>query len=339
MGAQILTQGFNIELPFEQKVSPAIEEAMELVHFPTRKLMLYENALGVVIFPGGFGTLDELFEIWRLRVAKRLRDPFVLYGSAFWAPILEALARSSAGSHGSTIAPDVLGMARIVDDPDAALDVILGGDPVRGAFDEPPLELGTRIARELIEGLDYLESLAPAVTVLGGSRLPDGGRAVTAAAGIAERLARAGIPTRAAGPGALSIALAQGGHRGSRFLPQQAFGMRDDDPRQVYGADRVHLVNDRLTHKVLLTERSLGWIAFPGGLGTLDELFSVLCQVQTGKIPRHPAVLFGSDFWQPLVDVIRRQMLDGQRRMISEEDLELVRVTDDLDEAAALAVA
>lgn len=78
--AQSWTQGFNIKLPFEQSVNPAIDVSLELVHFPTRKLMLYENALGIVIFPGGYGTMDELFEVWRLKIAGRLGDPFVLFG-------------------------------------------------------------------------------------------------------------------------------------------------------------------------------------------------------------------------------------------------------------------
>src|SRR5690606_17018322 len=89
--SQALTQGINIKLPFEHAVNPAIDVSLELVHFPTRKLMLYENALGVVIFPGGFGTLDELFEVWRLKIAGRLNDPFVLYGSEFWDPIVDCL--------------------------------------------------------------------------------------------------------------------------------------------------------------------------------------------------------------------------------------------------------
>jgi predicted Rossmann-fold nucleotide-binding protein len=197
-------------------------------------------------------------------------------------------------------------------------------------------ERGRRIAHELIEGLEYLEGLPPAVTVLGGSRLRKDDRTVIACEEIARLLACEGVPTRAGGPGSLSVALARGGHRGALYLPQHAFGMRRSDARNLYGADRVHLVNDRLTHKVLLTEGSVAIIALPGGLGTLDELSSVLCQLQTRTIAPRPVVLFGSDFWAPLWEVLRRQMVSGVRKTIDEEDLQLVTITDDPTHAVEL---
>jgi predicted Rossmann-fold nucleotide-binding protein len=199
--------------------------------------------------------------------------------------------------------------------------------------------MGRRIAYELVEGLEYLERLPPAVTVLGGSRLRKDDWTVTACEELACQLAKTEIPTRAGGPGALSVALARGGHRGAEFLPQQAFGMRRGNARNLYGADRVHLVNDRLTHKVLLTEGSLAIVALPGGLGTLDELSSVLCQLQTRKIASRPVILFGSDFWQPLWAALKTQMLAGPRQTVSVEDLDLVTITDDPSHAAALCMA
>lgn len=340
--AHALTQGFNIVLPFEQSVNPAIDVSLELAHFPTRKLVLYQNSLGLVIFPGGFGTLDELLEVWRLKVAGRLDYPFVLFGRDFWRPLAAGLREAASVCPDASVTADAFELLSWTDDPEEAMRLAMGdGGLERGVerAGEPLGTLGARIARELVEGLDYLERLAPAVTVLGGSRLSEGEPTLAAAEVLAERLAREGVPTRAAGPGQLSVALARGGHRGSAYLPQQAFGMRREDARNLYGADRVHLVNDRLTHKVLLTENSRAMVALPGGLGTLDELFSVLCQLQTRKIPNRRVVLLGRAFWSPLLAAVRAEMLDGARRTIGEADLELVTVTDDPDEAAALALA
>lgn len=336
-----LTQGFNIVLPFEQSVNPAIDVSLELSHFPTRKLVLYQNSLGLVIFPGGFGTLDELLEVWRLKVAGRLDYPFVLFGRDFWRPLAAGLREATSVCPDASVTADAFELLSWTDDPEEAMRLAIGGGLERGIerAGEPLETLGARIAHELVEGLDYLERLAPAVTVLGGSRLSEGEPTLAAAEVLAERLAREGVPTRAAGPGQLSVALARGGHRGSAYLPQQAFGMRREDARNLYGADRVHLVNDRLTHKVLLTENSRAMVALPGGLGTLDELFSVLCQLQTRKIPSRRVVLIGSAFWSPLLAAVRAEMLDGARRTIGEADLELVTVTDDPDEAAALVLA
>ncbi|MGE0821593.1 MAG: LOG family protein [Candidatus Binatia bacterium] len=335
---QALTQGINIKLPFEQSVNPAIDISLELAHFPTRKLMLYANALGLVIFPGGFGTLDELFEVWRLKSAGTLHYPFVLVGRDFWEPLAGALQRSTLGAGHVTVPEDIFALVTLCDDPEETLRLMTEERQVHG-FSEPLPDLGRRIAHELIEGLDYLERLTPAVTVLGGSRLRDNDHIMSDCEEIARHLAEMGVPTRAGGPGSLSVALARGGHRGSPYLPQQAFGMRRHDARNLYGADRVHLVNDRLTHKVLLTEGSLAIVALPGGLGTLDELSSVLCQLQTGKIHSRPVVLFGTDFWQPLWGALKTQMLDGKRRTVSEQDLNLVTLTDDPRHAVDLCLA
>jgi len=336
--AQALTQGFKIKLPFEEAINPAIDIALELAHFPTRKLMLYANTLGIVIFPGGFGTLDELFEVWRLKSAGRLNHPFVLFGQDFWGPLAETLQKSALGKGRKTVPDNVFRLITMSNDPEEVLRRITSDGHV-GDFEEPLENIGRRIAYELVEGLVYLERLSPAVTVLGGSRLRKDDWTVTAGEELACQLAKAGIPTRAGGPGVVSVALARGGHRGAEFLPQQAFGMRRRDARNLYGADRVHLVNDRLTHKVLLTEGSLAIVALPGGLGTLDELSSVLCQLQTRKIASRPVILFGSDFWQPLWTALKTQMLAGPRQTVSAEDLDLVTITDDPGQAAALCIA
>lgn len=332
---QLLTQGFNIQLPFEQTVNPAIDVHLELVNFPTRKLMLYVNSVGLVIFPGGFGTLDELLEVWRLKAAGRLRFPFVLFGTQFWGPLLDALRGQPGADEEPLILPGVFELIRLSDDPDETVEVLCAS-AVPGSFDEPVDALGARIALELMDGLRFLEQLPASVTVLGGSRLREDHPAVRAVEDIAERLARQEVPTRSGGPGPISIALARGGHRGRRLLPQQAFGMRREDHRNLYGADRVHLVNDRLTHKVLLTENSRAFLALPGGLGTLDELFSIVCQLQTRKIPHRRVVLFGESYWRPLLTAIEVLMLRGPRQTISEADLGLLTLTDDPAEAARL---
>ena len=96
---------------------------------------------------------------------------------------------------------------------------------------------------------------------------------------------------------------------------------------------------DRLTHKVLLTENSRALVALPGGLGTLDELFSTLCQIQTRTISHRQVVLMGIDFWEPIVDTIEAVILSGSRQTISARDLDLVTLTDDPAEAARITLA
>lgn len=337
-GAQPLTQGFNIILPFEQSVNPAIDLSMELAHFPTRKLMLYQNALGLVIFPGGFGTVDELIEVWRLKAAGDLDFPVLLYGNDFWKPFEQALQTGYRAYPHLALEDDRYELLECTDDLSHTIERVTEADLAR-QHAEPLHQLGRRIARELVDGLNFLEQLTPAVTVLGGSRVSPDSELVAMAEQLACELGRHDVPTRAAAPGELSVALARGGHRGQKHLPQQAFGIRREHARNVYGADRVHLVADRLTHKVLLNENSRALVAFPGGLGTLDEFFSMLCQLQTGTIARRQVVLMGTEFWQPILDTVRTQMLDGPRQTIAAEDMDLMVVTDDPKEAADAALA
>jgi uncharacterized protein (TIGR00730 family) len=84
-----LSIGCNIELPFEQKPNPYQTRSLTFKYFFVRKMMFVKYSLGFVIFPGGFGTLDELFEALTLIQTKKIRDfPVVLFGSSYWSGLL-----------------------------------------------------------------------------------------------------------------------------------------------------------------------------------------------------------------------------------------------------------
>ena len=83
--------------------------------------------------------------------------------------------------------------------------------------------------------------------------------------------------------------------------------------------------------KTMFLKYSQGFITMPGGFGTLDELFEALTLIQTGKVTHFPMVLYGTEYWTPLIDWVKGTVLGGG--YISEGDLDLVTVTDDIDEA------
>jgi uncharacterized protein (TIGR00730 family) len=118
------TIGLNIGLPFEQKPNPWITPGLcfEFHYFFMRKLWFAHLARALVVFPGGFGTIDELSEILTLVQTRKLARPIpiLLYGSAYWHEIInfEALAR-----HGM-ISPEDLALFRFVDDPASALALL-----------------------------------------------------------------------------------------------------------------------------------------------------------------------------------------------------------------------
>jgi uncharacterized protein (TIGR00730 family) len=89
--------------------------------------------------------------------------------------------------------------------------------------------------------------------------------------------------------------------------------------------------------KVCFVRPSEGFVIFPGGFGTLDELYESLTLIQTGKIQHFPVVLFGTDYWGEMIDWIKGELLAGG--MISVDDLALLHVTEDPDEAVRLVLA
>ena len=108
--------GLNIELPFEQRMNPWVRRGVEFQYFFTRKLMLVRYACAWVIFPGGYGTLDELFELLTLiQTAKTRNYPVVLVGRAHWRGLLDWL-RDEVLAQGR-IAPADLELLRVCDDP------------------------------------------------------------------------------------------------------------------------------------------------------------------------------------------------------------------------------
>jgi uncharacterized protein (TIGR00730 family) len=120
--------GCNIELPFEQSGNPYLDVSIDFRYFFVRKTMFMKYANAFVIFPGGFGTMDELFEALTLIQTHKVSDfPVVLFGSAYWKGLLDWIASTMAVE--GKIAADDLDMMFVTDDPEAARDHILKSLP------------------------------------------------------------------------------------------------------------------------------------------------------------------------------------------------------------------
>lgn len=117
--------GFNIDLPFEQKLNPYITESLDFDYFFSRKVMLAFAAEAYVYFPGGFGTLDELSELMTLIQTKKIkRIPIVLYDSEYWNPLLEWFESTLLEKY-HTISEEDLNLFHVVDTVDDAFDYII----------------------------------------------------------------------------------------------------------------------------------------------------------------------------------------------------------------------
>jgi uncharacterized protein (TIGR00730 family) len=117
--------GFNIELPFEQKLNPYITESLDFDFFFSRKVMLAFASEAYVYFPGGFGTLDELLELMTLIQTKKIkRIPIVLYDSEYWEPLLSWFADTLRDKY-CTISPGDLDLVQVVDTVDEAFNQVI----------------------------------------------------------------------------------------------------------------------------------------------------------------------------------------------------------------------
>jgi len=119
-----LSIGCNIELPFEQNSNPYLTKGLKFKYFFVRKMMFVKYSLGFIIFPGGFGTLDELFEALTLIQTKKIRNfPVVLFGSAYWAGLLSWI-REFALKEGKVTEQD-LKLLHVTDSPAEVVQIIV----------------------------------------------------------------------------------------------------------------------------------------------------------------------------------------------------------------------
>ena len=119
-----LSVGFNIELPHEQGTNAYVDLSLTFDHFYARKTMFVKAAEGFCVFPGGFGTADELFEsLTLIQTGKVLQFPVVLVGEAYWTPLLEWVRRSALAD--GMVSADDLALLTLTDEPRVALETVL----------------------------------------------------------------------------------------------------------------------------------------------------------------------------------------------------------------------
>jgi len=187
-----------------------------------------------------------------------------------------------------------------------------------------------RILSEFVEGFDTLADLPPAVSVFGSAR----SRPDSAECQLAERLgaalARAGYAViTGGGPGVMGAA-----NKGAIEAGGLSVGLGIELPFEQGINEWVEIGIDFryfFARKTMFVKYAQAFVVLPGGFGTMDELFEALTLVQTGKVTRFPVVLMGSAYWRGLLAWMREQMEAGG--MISPADLDLMCVTDDVDEA------
>ena len=192
-----------------------------------------------------------------------------------------------------------------------------------------------RIMGEFVWGFDNLADVVDGVTIFGSARTQSIDPHYVKAVQTAMLLARAGIPVlTGGGPGIMEAA-----NRGAKEAGGLSIGCNIELPFE-QGSNPY--LNRSLNFKFFFVRKTMfvkyatAFIVFPGGYGTLDELFEALTLIQTGKVKHFPVILFGSAYWAGLVEWLTRTV--AEERKINLTDLLLFRVTDDPAEAVRIVV-
>jgi uncharacterized protein (TIGR00730 family) len=190
-----------------------------------------------------------------------------------------------------------------------------------------------RILSEFVQGFDFLDDLGPAVTFFGSSRFDGCNPYYQKAYQTAKLFGKEGYAViTGGGPGIMEAA-----NKGAYEAGAESVGLQIDIPAEANKnryLTRSLLFKHFFVRKVMLIRYALGYIIFPGGFGTMDELFEALTLMQTHKMYPFPILLFGSEYWKPLVRFMRNTMVEFGT--IDEDDLGYFQIIDTPEEAVEI---
>ncbi len=189
-----------------------------------------------------------------------------------------------------------------------------------------------QIFLEFVNGFRRLHFVGPCVTVFGSARFDEEHRYYQLGRETGRLLAEAGFTVMTGGgPGIMEAAV-----RGAKDVGGRTVGCNIDLPEEQGTNDYLDVTvhfQRFYVRKVMLLKYSYAFVVLPGGFGTFDEVFETVTLVQTAKIADFPIVLLGTDFWQPLVELLRTKLIPAGT--IDEADLSLLRLADSPEEAVA----
>jgi uncharacterized protein (TIGR00730 family) len=193
-----------------------------------------------------------------------------------------------------------------------------------------------RITSEFVAGFDHLAEVYPAVSIFGSARTQLSSEYYGAAVRTAELLGQAGFAIiTGGGPGIM-----EAGNRGARNAGALSIGCNIELPfEQEVNAyvDKAMTFRYFFVRKTMFIKYSEAFITFPGGFGTLDELFGALVLIQTKKISDFPVILFGSRFWGGMIDWLRKVVLEANN--IAAEDVDSIHLVDTPEQVRDIVVA
>ncbi len=329
--------GLNIQLPFEQVLNPYVTKSTSFSYFFTRKVMLTSPAQAFVFFPGGFGTFDEFFEVLdHIELGFMPRVPIVLVGREYWMPILNFLKEKC--SKVGIIPFEDLDKLLLVDSAEEAFYILRDLEPIQQRCDLSSTNFKCynninwrifRIMAELVEGFEFITGVSQGITVFGTKNIPRDSVAYIAAYNLGQDLAKEKCPIITGGKSGIAEAVIKGAYEYNGYI----VGIDLDDGK-VSESEKFLTKSIKFkfpfTRKLIITAPTKAFVFFPGGFGTLHQLFEVLTLLNTKKMKRLPVILFNREYWQPLHWFIKT-MLVHNFETIKDEDDELYQIVDEYE--------
>ncbi|MBN2810001.1 MAG: TIGR00730 family Rossman fold protein [Deltaproteobacteria bacterium] len=186
-----------------------------------------------------------------------------------------------------------------------------------------------KIMAEFVDGFEQLANIGPAVSVFGSARTSPEHQDYRQALYLGNLLAKSDITViTGGGPGIMEAA-----NRGAKEAGGRSIGLNITLPmEQKPNAYATKLVSFKyfFVRKVMLIKYARAFVVFPGGFGTMDEMFEALTLIQTDKIKPFPIILYGSHFWRNLTEWFSDELVSAG--LVAEDDLDLFKVSDDVEE-------
>ena len=190
-----------------------------------------------------------------------------------------------------------------------------------------------KILSEFVEGFEMMSEVYPAVSIFGSARIKPEDETYIQTVEIAKKLSENGFNIiTGGGPGIM-----EAGNKGAQEGKGKSVGVNIKLPMEQQSNAFTDLqleLNYFFVRKVMFIKYAQAYVGMPGGFGTLDEIFEAITLIQTKRIKPFPVILVGTDYWSGLLDWIKDTLL--KKQLISAEDIDLVRLTDDPDEVVKI---
>ena len=193
-----------------------------------------------------------------------------------------------------------------------------------------------KVMSEFVDGFEKMSRIGPCVSIFGSARTKVGDKYYELAEDISFQLTQQGYGIITGGGPGIMEAGNKGAHRGNGI----SVGLNIDLPFEQ--KDNPYIDRDKnlefdyfFVRKVMFVKYAQGFVAMPGGFGTLDELFEAMTLIQTQKIGKFPIVLVGTEFWNGMLDWIKKVLLE-EHKNISEDDLDLFHIVDTAEEVVEI---